>query len=77
MSDKSPETNFLYEIGDFVTYNYPRNDDEIVEYAVVVSRKIINSSVTYKVIWLDNLIGYVAKEYEYLEGQIKKVENNV
>ena len=76
MSDKSLETNFLYEIGDFVTYNYPRNNDEIIDYAVVVSRKIIGSNRAYKVIWLDNLIGYVAKEYEYLENQIKKAENN-
>jgi len=76
MSDKSPETNFLYEIGDFVTYNYSRNADEIIDYAVVVSRKIIGSNKAYKVIWLDNLIGYVAMEYEYLENQIKKAENN-
>jgi hypothetical protein len=76
MSDKSLETNFLYDVGDFVTYNYPRNDDEVIDYAVIVSRKIIGSNRAYKVIWLDNLIGYVAKEYEYLENQIKKAENN-
>jgi len=77
MNDKSQETDFLYEIGDCVTYNFSRNDDEVVEYAVVVSRNFVESHKTYKVIWLDHFIGYAAKEYEYLENQIKKVKNNV
>ena len=77
MSDKSLETNFLYDVGDFVTYNYPRNDDEVVEYAVIVGRNIIGSNRAYKVIWLDNLCAvYGGIEYEYLENQIRKAENN-
>jgi len=75
MNDKFPETDFLYNVGDFVTYNftnYDRNDD-VTECAVIVSRRIVDAHRAYQVIWLDNLIGYVAKEYEYLEHQIRKV----
>jgi len=72
MNDKFPETDFLYNVGDFVTYNFP-NDDVYTECAVIVSRRIVDAHRAYQVIWLDNLIGYVAKEYEYLEHQIRKV----
>jgi len=76
MSDKSPETDFLYNVGDFVTYNFTNltNDDDATEYAVIINRRIVDAHhKAYQVIWLDNLIGYVAKEYEYLENQIRKV----
>jgi hypothetical protein len=76
MNDKSQETDFLYEIGDFITFTNDDRSDDVVEYAIIVGRNIIGSNRAYKVIWLDNLIGYVAKEYEYLENQIKKAENN-
>ena len=75
MNDKFPETDFLYEIGDCVTYNFTNftNDDDCIECAVIVNRRIVDTHRAYQVIWLDNLIGYVAKEYEYLEHQIRKV----
>ncbi len=76
MSDKSPETNFLYNVGDFITYNFTNDDrsDDVVEYAIIVGRNIIGSNRAYKVIWLDNLCEvYGGMEYEYLENQIRKV----
>jgi hypothetical protein len=82
MSDKSQETDFLYDVGDFVTYNFTKftNDDDgdITEYAVIVGRRIVDVYKMYQVVWLDNHCEvYGDKEYEYLENQIKKVENNV
>jgi len=77
MNDKSQETDFLYNVGDCVTFNDDRSDD-VVEYAIIVGRNIIGSNRAYKVIWLDNLCEvYGGMEYEYLENQIKKVQNNV
>jgi uncharacterized protein (UPF0218 family) len=75
MNDKSQETDFLYNVGDFVTYNftnYDRNDD-VTECAVIISRRVVDTHRAYQVVWLDNLIGYVVTEYEYLEHQIRKV----
>ena len=75
MNDKFPETDFLYNVGDFVTYNftnYDRNDD-VTECAVIISRRVVDTHRAYQVVWLDNLIGYVVTEYEYLEHQIRKV----
>jgi len=75
MNDKFPETDFLYNVGDFVTYNftnYDRNDD-VTECAVIISRRVVDTHRAYQVVWLDNLIGYVITEYEYLEHQIRKV----
>jgi len=75
MNDKFPETDFLYEIGDCITYNFTNftNDDDYTECAVIVSRRIVDTHRAYQVVWLDNLIGYVVTEYEYLENQIRKV----
>jgi hypothetical protein len=75
MNDKFPETDFLYEIGDCVTYNFTNftNDDDCIECAVIVNRRIVDTHRAYQVVWLDNLIGYVVTEYEYLEHQIRKV----
>jgi hypothetical protein len=76
MNEKSPETDFLYNVGDFVTYNFTNftNDDDYIECAVIISRRTVDAHhKAYQVVWLDNLIGYVVTEYEYLEHQIRKV----
>ncbi len=75
MNDKSQETDFLYNVGDFVTYNFTNYDrsDDVTECAVIISSRVVDTHRAYQVVWLDNLIGYVITEYEYLEHQIRQV----
>jgi hypothetical protein len=75
MNDKSQKIDFIYNIGDCVTYNFTNDDgdDDILEYAVIIDRRIVDAHKAYQVVWLDNLDNTLGKvKYEYLENQIKK-----
>lgn len=72
MNDKFLETDFLYNIGDCVTFNFITTD-EVTQFAIIIGRKFVESHKTYDVIWLDKLESTLGTlKYEYLENQIKK-----